>query len=450
MKKKPAHTIRTLSALAALLCWALLSALTVSAVFMIRDRARLIRDNDNERLVNTLFTSLRNYDDFGAAVESGPALQDRIAGIAVYGADLRPLYQWGTAPPVFDESLLGQKTGGNRFGRYTIPDPKGRSVKFIVYTGPPPGPGEGGHHLARRNRRDKAGEPERNFFNILSGGRYFYVDISHPAYWRTRALSAFLLPPALLALLVLAFYIRFLYLRNREYRERIEAQRNLVVLGTAASTLAHEIKNPLLSIRLQTGILEKTFPQTGSEEIGLINQELDRLSALVYRVNDYLREAAGTPVPFNVYELAEETSRRLCGKTIIRDGSVRDTRIRADPDRIRSALENIIRNALEAGGPPEEIGLSISRDRAAPGGGHIVILRVFDRGGGIEAARLKRIFDPFFTSKSTGTGIGLSICKRFIEAAGGGITVENREGGGVLVTLRFHEYRPSGDEVEGE
>jgi two-component system sensor histidine kinase HydH len=284
------------------------------------------------------------------------------------------------------------------------------------------------------------------FFNILAGGRYFYIDISHPAYWRTQTLSAILLPFAIAALLALAFYIRFLYLRNREYRERIEAQRNLVVLGTAASTLAHEIKNPLLSIRLQTGILEKTFPQTGAEEIGLINQEVDRLSALVYRVNDYLREAAGNPVPLNLYDLAEETSRRLCGKNIIRDDSSREALIFADPDRIRSALENIIRNALEAGGPPEEIGVSVSRNRTVSGGRPAVALEVFDRGAGIDPANLKgdppRIFDPFFTSKSTGTGIGLSICKRFIEAAGGTIAAENRDGGGVSVTLSFPEYRP--------
>ena len=466
--------IRTLSAIAALLCWALLSVLTGAALFVLRDRARLIRDNDNERIVNTLFTSLRNYDDFGAAVESNPALTDRISGIAVYGADLRPLYQWGSVPPVFDETMLGQQAGRDRFGRYTIPDPRGRSVKFIVYTGapPPPDPSEDRRQMTRRNRQAGATEgpgpntrmnqnnsgtqgPEREpesrqsfppdrrappFFTILAGGRYFYIDISHPAYWRTHTLSTVLFPPAAFALLALAFSVRFLYLRNREYRERIEAQRNLVVLGTAASTLAHEIKNPLLSIRLQTGILEKTFPQTGAEEIGLINQEVDRLSTLAYRVNDYLREARGNPVPLNLYDLAEETSRRLCGKNIIRDGSIRDALIFAGPGRIRSALENIIRNALESGSPPEELGLSLSRDRAA------VTLEVFDRGAGIDPAGLKgdppRIFDPFFTSKSTGTGIGLSICKRFIEAAGGTIAAENRDGGGVSVRLIFPEYHP--------
>ncbi|MDR1099840.1 MAG: sensor histidine kinase, partial [Treponema sp.] len=245
----------------------------------------------------------------------------------------------------------------------------------------------------------------------------------------------------------MAFYVRLLYLRNREYRERIEAQRNLVVLGTAASTLAHEIKNPLLSIRLQTGILEKIFPEQGRGEITLINQEVDRLSALVYRVNDYLREAAGNPVPLNLYDLAEETSRRLCGAPVVRDDAIRDGIIYADPDRIRSALENIIRNALESGGPAEEIGISINRGKAppgpaAPGSRGTVALRVFDRGAGIDPAHFKRIFDPFFTSKSSGTGIGLSISKRFIEATGGNITLENRDGGGVRVTLAFPEYRP--------
>jgi two-component system sensor histidine kinase HydH len=64
---------------------------------------------------------------------------------------------------------------------------------------------------------------------------------------------------------------------------------------------------------------------------------------------------------------------------------------------------------------------------------------------GINPAHLKgaspRIFDPFFTSKSAGTGIGLSISRRFTEAAGGEIVLENREGGGVVVTLAFPEYK---------
>jgi two-component system sensor histidine kinase HydH len=67
-------------------------------------------------------------------------------------------------------------------------------------------------------------------------------------------------------------------------------------------------------------------------------------------------------------------------------------------------------------------------------------ISIYDRGRGIAEGDLKRVFDPFFTSKSTGTGIGLSIGKRFVEAAGGTIGIENREGGGATVFITMVEY----------
>jgi two-component system sensor histidine kinase HydH len=426
-----------------------------------RDRARLIRDNDNERLFNMLFTSLRRYDDFGSAIESNSLLRERIAGFGVYGDDLALAWSWGTVPPVFNEDMLEGATVRGRNGRYTLPDRGGYRVKFILNTErivpgsppalPPPHERSSGRQPIsemapeRRNRiiRPERGSPELPpefpFLRTLISGKYLYIDIAHPAYGRTNTITAILFPICEAVLLILVFRIRSLYLRNREYRERIESQKNLVVLGNAASTLAHEIKNPLLSIRLQTGILEKLFPGTGREEITLINEEVDRLSALTYRVNDYLREAEGERVPINSCDFLREVSIRLCGRDIVTADSIRDGVIRMDAERARSVFENIIRNAMESGGPVEAIGVHIGwsggSGKTGRGGSSIVVISIFDRGRGIAPADRERIFDPFFTSKSTGTGIGLSISKRFVEAAGGRIEAENREGGGVVVRV---------------
>jgi signal transduction histidine kinase len=125
--------------------------------------------------------------------------------------------------------------------------------------------------------------------------------------------------------------------------------------------------------------------------------------------------------------------------------------ILADAERLRSVFENVIRNALEAGGDENEIGASVTRGvargigqdtgrnaaRKTAGSGPGVVIRVFDRGGGVGQGDPRRLFDPFFTRKSTGTGIGLSVSRRFVEAAGGSITIENREGGGALVAMVF-------------
>jgi two-component system sensor histidine kinase HydH len=427
-------TAKASSLIAAILSWMLLSGLAIFSISGLRDRARLIRDNENEQILNRLFTSLRIFDDFGSAIESNEDLRERIRGFAIYGGDLLPLYRWGEAPPVFDESALGPRPAGNHYGCYTIPDRGSRSVKFVLQTermSPQPPPQRERRHLQDENRRMSS--RQNWFLNTLTQSRYFYIDISHPGYWRIRNLTAVIGPACIILLLVLALYIRNLYMRNIEYRERIEAQKNLVVLGTAAGTLAHEIKNPLLSIRLQTGILEKLCAEKGRDEIVIINEEVDRLSGLVYRVNDYLREGRGNPAAFDLRALLEETGRRLCGRDIMEAGAPPAAMVFADRERMRSVFENLVRNALESGGPPEETSISLRR---GPAGGKVTV-SVRDRGAGIAAADLGRIFDPFFTRKSTGTGIGLSISKRFIEAAGGTIGIRNREGGGAeaLVTL---------------
>ncbi|MDR1574472.1 MAG: HAMP domain-containing histidine kinase [Treponema sp.] len=464
MKK---NALGTSSLIAALLGWLLLSALNVFINWALQDRARLVRDNDNERTLNTIWTELRNYGDFGSVVEANPILKERIIGVAVYGHNLRPVSRWGKVPPVFDENILKTRER-SRFGRYTIPDRQGRSSKFVLHFGymPPPamGPGmrprkpqEHGNNGEKslEQRREpgwqnqiRQGPQQGAFlfnFNTFSGDRYFYIDIFHPDYWRARTLTAILFPLTEIVLLILVFYIRRLYIRNREYREKIDAQQNLVVLGTAAGTLAHEIKNPLLSIRLQTGILEKICAKNEKEEIGIINQEVDRISSLVYRVNDYLREPEGEKSVLNISELLAETSQRICGVETIAAGGAPPVFVLVDENRIRSVLENIFRNAVESGSPLAEIGASVHAGGRVHGsaGAHSgnVVIRIFDRGRGIPEKNLMRVFDPFFTSKSAGTGIGLAISKRFTEAAGGTISVENREGGGLMVTLVFPQYR---------
>jgi two-component system sensor histidine kinase HydH len=451
---------RTSSLFAALLCWALLSALAFSIILGLRDRARLIRDNENEQLLNRLFSSFRDYEDVGSAIESSDLLRDRILGFAIYGEDLAPVYRWGAVPRQFDEIMLQNRRAAKN-GRYTIPDRRGNRVRFILSTErrlPPPTPppplqrrGQG-NSLEQaeawwRERENNKGREElpgqqgvfRGFFDAFARSRYTYIDVSHPAYWRSQTLTAIAFPLCSLSLLALAFFMRGLYLRNHEYREQIEGQKNLVVLGTAASTLAHEIKNPLLSIRIQTGILEKIFPDKGAEELGIINEEVDRLSALSYRINDYLRDATGQPVPLCIANVLCEISTRLCGRNIVEEDSAQDALVLMDSERARSALQNIIRNAIESGGPENAIGASIERRGGNGGDNSMIVVTIYDRGRGIAEGDLKRVFDPFFTSKSAGTGVGLSISKRFVEAAGGTIDIENREGGGTAVSIALRE-----------
>ncbi|MDR0636061.1 MAG: hypothetical protein LBF87_03180, partial [Treponema sp.] len=135
--------IRTASLIVAILGWLLVTALAAFIIWSLRDRARIIRDKDNEQIINILFASLRGYDDFGVAIEANPLLKERITGFAMYNVDFSPIYRWGDTPAVFDERLLGNRTRTphkndffelRSFGRYISSSPGERSTRVVFHT----------------------------------------------------------------------------------------------------------------------------------------------------------------------------------------------------------------------------------------------------------------------------------------------------------------------------
>ena len=417
-------TTRAASGIGAAIAFVLLIAVAALIFRQMQERISLIRDNDNERILTALFAALRDHDDFGSAIEQGGSPVDRVAGIGVYLADGSPLYAWGSAPAEFaapDPDCMRE----NNPGRYIIPDKKGESMQFIVRTsrmGPPPPGG-----MKRMHRRERG-----FFFDVLGKGDWLYVDIRHTEYWRSKRILAILFPVCAALIGFLVFYFRYLVLGNVEYRDRIEKQKNLVVLGTAASTLAHEIKNPLLAIRLQTGILRKTCPKEGLPEIEIIDAEIERLSALTFRINDYLRDPRGYPESLVLAEEVKAAAGVLGVKDPIAEGG-ESVAVFMDRERLRSVVENIMMNALESGGPPGEVETLIRRKDGN------VVISISDRGSGIASEDEGRLFEPFFTTKSRGTGIGLAVSRRFVQAAGGTIGISRRDGGGTTVTISLPE-----------
>lgn len=435
----------------AVAAFAALSGLTYLVFRDLEERAALVNRNDMEKILNGLFAGLGDHDDFGAAIEASASLQGMIQGIGVYDGGGRRTYSWGDAPETFVlDTAHGAMEDG--FGRTYLEDPKKDAIMLVFRPGrmgPPPPQGEGPREGDASRAAPPAAEPpqgekpprERSpFFEVLRGGDTALLAVRQSAFFGAQRVRRILFPIVEAALLALVVFVRTLILRNAEYRRRIEEQKSLVILGTAAGTLAHEIKNPLLAIRLQTGILERTVPAQARRELAIINAEIERLSALTYRVNDYLREPEGHPSPFDPVELVREVGFRALGRDVVAAGFPGGLRIRMDPERLRSTLENLLRNAVESGGPEGEIRVELSR------GDGRVVLDVLDRGRGVPAADREKVFQPFYTTKSRGTGIGLAICRRFVEAAGGRISIEERSGGGARVAVRIPEDRGSAAE----
>ena len=407
----------------ALLVFAVLTALAFLLLKVVGERDMLESRNDAERIMNLLLAGLRDHEDFGSAIENTEQLRNKVVGVAAYGMGGERIYAWGATPETWRTSLPMDMTSGPLRVYLNKPENNSIALLFRPFRAPPP------HFPGRRNNQGMGPGREMRatsgfLFTTLMRTEIMYLEIREPEFWRNRRIESVLFPLMEAGLAALIIFIRTIIVRNADYRRRFEEQKNLVVLGTAASTLAHEIKNPLLSIRLQTRILEKTCPPGAQREIGIINDEVERLSALSHRVGDYLRDPAGNPTAIDPSEVAIEVGMRLCGRNILQASGTPPPMVDMDPERLRSVLENLVRNALESGGPEEGISMEAC---AEVGGARIDVL---DRGSGLAPEFSGSAFVPFSTTKSRGTGIGLAICERFVTAAGGSIKLENRQGGG--------------------
>jgi PAS domain S-box-containing protein len=205
-------------------------------------------------------------------------------------------------------------------------------------------------------------------------------------------------------------------------------QDRLSTMGEMAAQLAHEIRNPLLAVGATIESLRQdpVCPAEHREIMESLGREIVRLDMTL---RDYLaarREMSFAPVDLlAVVKDARtllENAYRLSGKTVVAEIAP-DLTVRADREALRHVFFNLLHNALEAS--PED-GEVVCR---ATAGRDVVSVTIDDRGPGL-AAPSAECFQPFFTTKMHGAGLGLSVCHRIIRAHGGLVDLRNREGGG--------------------
>ncbi len=250
----------------------------------------------------------------------------------------------------------------------------------------------------------------------------------------------------LVALSILFAVILNVFNSNLRYKKALAKNENLAKVGAAVRTLTHEIKNPLSAITIQTGLLHKLLPEEYSEDLDIIDHEVDRITNLTNRVSEFLKKPQGTPVEIELISFITDISKLF--RQEIKVDKYDNCRLYAmfDEDRARSVFENLIKNATESceGRDPQVVvRIRRKRDKA--------IIQVMDRGDGISEEARKKLFDPFFTTKIHGSGIGLAISKQFVEAASGSLKVGSRDGGGTVVEVELPCYTKAEETaVQGE
>lgn len=235
--------------------------------------------------------------------------------------------------------------------------------------------------------------------------------------------------------------------QNRELEEKVRESQYLTQLGRLSSGVAHEIRNPLNFIALAVDHLDalsagKT-PEAEREKAQVVvrvKEEIQRLNELVTNFITYGRPPAPERAAVQLPEIVDSVLRMAENR--MRTQGIRCRReyregppIPVDPDMIRRAVVNLVGNAIDA--MPKGGDLCVSAGPREEGG---YLLTVEDTGSGIAEENLDKIFEPYFTTKPSGLGLGLILTRKIVEAHGGEIVVDSQPGKGT----RIHVLLPGG------
>ena len=211
----------------------------------------------------------------------------------------------------------------------------------------------------------------------------------------------------------------------RRIEEGLKRADRLAALGALAAQLAHEIRNPLASMRGAAQLIAQDASEdpTSARLTNILVRESDRLSKLVEEFLRFARPPAPAKRVLDLSALVNETVEMLrsdpLSKGVTLETQLVPIHAAVDADQIRQVLINLVRNAMQAVEGAGTVKVSLGQAEEGPA------ITVWDSKGGIPTANLPRLFEPFFTTRQGGTGLGLATAHSIIRAHGGDIWVES-------------------------
>jgi len=223
------------------------------------------------------------------------------------------------------------------------------------------------------------------------------------------------------------------------HRKLIEMEQ-FAAMGEMAMHITHQLRNPLVTIggftdQILRGSLD---PGRTKRNLEIIREEVKRLEEIIFELGHFLKVDIETPEPIRISKIIKsvlrspEIRRKSHGRAVRIELARDNPTILCDQTYVREAVRNIIDNSLDA--TPQGGSVTI---RARREDKKWLCISVQDNGKGMSEEVLKKIFVPFFTTKEKGMGLGLIFVKRVMDACGGKIEVESREGAGTLFRLYF-------------
>ncbi len=230
---------------------------------------------------------------------------------------------------------------------------------------------------------------------------------------------------------------------RRTAQQAIESER-LNALTLLAAGVAHEIGNPLNSLHIHLQLMQRTVQKLHDgakgelqQSIDVARSEVDRLDSIVTQFLRAIRPSRPQFRPENLNTIIEEAVRffapEIQDRDIVVEQELRSDLplLQLDRDQMKQALYNVIKNSVEAMKRHGTLRIRTDVDDT-----HVVI-RFADTGGGMSAENLSRVFEPYFTTKPSGTGLGLLIVRRIVREHGGELSIESGQGKGLTLTIRL-------------
>jgi signal transduction histidine kinase len=230
---------------------------------------------------------------------------------------------------------------------------------------------------------------------------------------------------------------------RRTAQQTIESER-LNALTLLAAGVAHEIGNPLNSLHIHLQLMERSVQKLHGEakaelqqSIDIARSEVNRLDSIVTQFLRAIRPSRPQLHPESLNTIIEEAVRfftpEIQDRDIVVEQELRSDLplLQLDRDQMKQAFYNVIKNSLEAMKRHGTLRIRTDVDDT-----HIMVSFV-DTGSGMSAGNLSRVFEPYFTTKPSGTGLGLLIVRRIVREHGGELSIESNEGEGVTLTIRL-------------